>query len=351
MQSPESKQERWKNELENLPAEQICTRYTEVLELFKQFEIPVIYPDVTVRELIAAFPDHVFRDRGTTKQELYEKVKTCMADTGDTKDGTPEKIETITIVGGHDKNGQAEQKEVCLHRGEVVCVVGKTGSGKSRFLEDIEYIADGDTVTGRRIWMNGRPVGEKQREAWENHFCAYLSQTMNYVMVLTCAEFLQIHISCHTPEKEKERVEAQIDRILACANSIAGEPFTRESYITQLSGGQSRALMIADIAYISDAPVVLIDEPENAGIDCEEVIRLLAGKEKIVLISTHDPLIALSCEKRIVIRNGGIAKLQQRSACEKEWKVYLEEVNQKMKMIRGKIRNGENIMEQPQGIL
>lgn len=109
--------------------------------------------------------------------------------------------------------------------------------------------------------------------------------------------------------------------------------------------------MIADIAYISDAPVVLIDEPENAGIDCEEVIRLLAGKEKIVLISTHDPLIALSCEKRIVIRNGGIAKLQQRNACEKEWKVYLEEVNQKMKMIRGKIRNGENIMEQPQGIL
>ena len=64
-------------------------------------------------------------------------------------------------------------------------------SGKSRFLEDIEYIADGDTVTGRRIWMNGTPVGEKQREAWENHFCAYLSQTMNYVMELTCAEFLQ----------------------------------------------------------------------------------------------------------------------------------------------------------------
>ena len=105
MQSPESKQECWKNELENLPAEQICTRYTEVLELFKQFEIPVIYPDVTVKELIAAFPDHVFRDRGTTRQELYEKVKTCMADTGDTKDETPEKIETITIVGGHDKNG------------------------------------------------------------------------------------------------------------------------------------------------------------------------------------------------------------------------------------------------------
>ena len=75
MQSPESKQECWKNELENLPAEQICTRYTEVLELFKQFEIPVIYPDVTVKELIAAFPDHVFRDRGTTRQELYEKVR------------------------------------------------------------------------------------------------------------------------------------------------------------------------------------------------------------------------------------------------------------------------------------
>ncbi|MEI3193577.1 MAG: hypothetical protein V8S22_06375 [Lachnospiraceae bacterium] len=48
--------------------------------------------------------------------------------------------------------------------------------------------------------------------------------------------------------------------------------------ITALSGGQSRALMIADIAFLSAAPSVLIDEPENAGIDKDAIIRLLVEK-------------------------------------------------------------------------
>ena len=59
--------------------------------------------------------------------------------------------------------------------------------------------------------------------------------------------------------------------------------------MTQLSGGQSRALMIADTAYISESPIVLIDEIENAGVDRRQAIELLAKKEKIIFVSTHDP--------------------------------------------------------------
>ncbi|MFQ9393550.1 MAG: hypothetical protein ACLR2E_04385 [Lachnospiraceae bacterium] len=51
-------------------------------------------------------------------------------------------------------------------------------------------------------------------------------------------------------------------------------------------------MMIADIAFLSAGPAVLIDEPENAGIDKDAIIRILAEKGKIVLISTHDPILA-----------------------------------------------------------
>jgi hypothetical protein len=52
--------------------------------------------------------------------------------------------------------------------------------------------------------------------------------------------------------------------------------------------------MIADIALISDAPVVLIDEVENAGIDKHLAVESLAGHGKITIIATHDPVLMLS---------------------------------------------------------
>ena len=43
-----------------------------------------------------------------------------------------------------------------LRMGDVVSVVGRTGSGKTTLINDIELFADADTPTGRRILINGR---------------------------------------------------------------------------------------------------------------------------------------------------------------------------------------------------
>ena len=80
------------------------------------------------------------------------------------------------------------------------------------------------------------------------------------------------------------------------ANELAGEKFSIDTKVTQLSGGQSRALMIADTAYMSSSPVILIDEIENAGIDRRQAISILTRKDKIVFMSTHDPLL---CAERV----------------------------------------------------
>lgn len=61
-------------------------------------------------------------------------------------------------------------------------------------------------------------------------------------------------------------MEDAIERTLAFANQLTGEPVATETRMTELSGGQTRALLIADAAIICNTPIVLLDEVENAGI-------------------------------------------------------------------------------------
>ena len=110
-----------------------------------------------------------------------------------------------------------------------------------------------------------------------------------------------------------------------------------------MSGGQSRALMIADTALLSASPVVLIDEIENAGVDRKRSLELLIAKEKIVLISTHDPILALMGDRRIVVRNGAVASVIETTAEEKANLKALEHIDRSLMALRRRLRRGERI--------
>jgi ABC-type lipoprotein export system ATPase subunit len=245
-------------------------------------------------------------------------------------------VREVTVTAGRDKDGRPEARDVHLAAGDVVSVVGPTGSGKSRLLADIECLAQGDTPSGRRVLLDGRVPDEARRLSGEQQLVAQLSQNMNFVMDLTVAEFVRMHA--------ESRLVADVDRradtVFAKAIELAGEPFTPDTPITALSGGQSRALMIADVACLSAAPIVLIDEIENAGVDRRRALALLVKREKIVLMATHDPLLALSGDRRIVIRNGGIADVIETSEAERAGLDRLVELDLGLGRLRDQVRRG-----------
>lgn len=249
-----------------------------------------------------------------------------------------DKVRSLTILPGWDKSKTPENYErLHVETGEIIAIVGPTGSGKSRLLADIEWTANADTPTGRRILINEVEPDTKWRFSSGNKLVAQLSQNMNFVMDLTVEEF----VSLHAQSRMIENIDEAVLSIIEEANHLAGEPFLADTPITSLSGGQSRALMIADTAILSQSPIVLIDEIENAGIDRKKALSLLVKKEKIVLMATHDPILALMADKRIIIRNGGIADVIEITEEERALRSQLEKVDRFMMEKRRQLRAGE----------
>lgn len=257
-------------------------------------------------------------------------------------------VNSITLFPGTNKSGEPEQFEkLSINKSEVICIVGPTGSGKSRLLADIEWVAQNDTPTSRTVFVNDKPGEMEWRFNTSKKLVAQLSQNMNFVMDLTAYEFVELHAQSRLVED----VEGVVTRILEKANTLAGEKFSPDTPITSLSGGQSRALMIADTAYLSKSPIILIDEIENAGIDRKKALELLIGEEKIVLMATHDPILALMGDKRIVIKNGGIDKIIETSDEERKLLSDMEKIDDIVQNMRHRLRHGEILTSEDVSIL
>lgn|SRR5690554_3227362 len=283
------------------------------------------------REEMAIDPDLFY-------QQLVEYIQQMMTFLG--KD--EEIVEMVTILPGKNKSGEVEGfSRLDIKKGEIVSIVGPTGSGKSRLLGDIEWVAQADTPTSRTILINNDKPDVKWRFSTSDKLVAQLSQNMNFVMDLTVHEFIELHAESRLVENK----EAVVAKIINKANDLAGEKFSPHTPITSLSGGQSRALMIADTAILSKSPIILIDEIENAGIDRKRALNLLLSENKIVLMATHDPILALMADKRIIIKNGGIVKVIETTDEERKILTTLEELDNTILSYRTKLRNGEKLIE------
>lgn len=179
---------------------------------------------------------------------------------------------------------------VCEH--EIVGLVGANGCGKTTLGK---LIAGLYRSTGGEISLFGKAQKPKQlqkqvlfimQEAEFQFFTNSILHELQYGHKIT-AEF----------EKKTETLLKSMD-MWEC----------RDRHPFSLSGGQMQRLTLM-MAYLSDKPIVILDEP-TAGQDaeslkrCAELIREM-GKEKTVLIITHDlELIADACDRCIGLSGG-----------------------------------------------
>ena len=291
-------------------------------------------------EYFEAFDQDELEDKAIDPENLIRQINEFISQMIAFLGKEDDVVKSITILPGHDKSGNLENYDkLQINQGEVICIVGPTGSGKSRLLGDIEWVAQGDTPTGRSILINDRVPDNKWRFSSADKLVAQLSQNMNFVMDLSVYEFVEMHAESRMVENRIQVVKRIIDK----ANSLAGESFAPDTPITSLSGGQSRALMIADTAILSKSPIILIDEIENAGIDRKKALSLLLSEEKIVLMATHDPVLALMGDRRIIIKNGGIYKVIETTDEERSILSTLESMDRTLLAYRTKLRQGEII--------
>ena len=247
--------------------------------------------------------------------------------------------QNITIYSGVDKNGNQEPYDrITLRLGEVISIVGHTGSGKTLLISDIEQLSQKDSASKRLITIDDEIPNYEDRFNPEKKKIAMITQNTKCVSDLIVTEFLKIHA-----ESRNIKDNELIDKVIDLANKFTGESISKEAKVTELSGGQTRALLFADAILIGASPIILVDEIENAGINKTEILKYVKRENKLVIFATHDPSIVLQTEKRILMKNGAISKVIEHTEEEKEVLELVLKADRTIKKIQDRIRNGIDI--------
>ena len=255
-------------------------------------------------------------------------------------------LNEITIFPGRDKHGMLENfDQISLKPGEIISIVGPTGSGKTAFINDIELIAQRDTSTGRLVYINNEPPDDNLRFNPSKKPIIMITQNTKCFADLSVGEFLRIHAQARNIQKH-DTIETTID----LANKFTGEKINTDMKVTTLSGGQTRSLIIADAIVIGASPVILLDEVENAGIFKHEVVNLIRETGKIIIFVTHDPVIALLTSTRIIMENGAVKKILKQDHEELSAVGTLIELDKRLSIVREQLREGNFITDSLLGV-
>lgn len=190
-----------------------------------------------------------------------------------------------------------------INEGEILAVVGSSGSGKSLLAHAILGILPYNARTEGKIIYEGKELSQKDKEQLRGREIVLVPQSVNYLDPLLQVE-QQIAISLKNERKEKqgEIIDAVLER-------YGLEPAVKKYYPHQLSGGMARKVLLAT-ALTSSAKVIIADEP-TPGLDeksLQEVLkdfRSISDSGKAILMITHDIQAALKIADKIAIFYAG----------------------------------------------
>jgi putative ABC transport system ATP-binding protein len=188
--------------------------------------------------------------------------------------------------------------------GELVAIMGSSGSGKSTFMNLVGAL---DVPTSGSLAVDGRDLGTLEADTlalFRNRTVGFVFQQFNLLARTTALKqvMLPLLYADLQPKNAEELARARLEQV-GLGNRINHLP-------RQLSGGQQQRVAIAR-ALVNNPKILLADEPTGAldSKTSEEIMHLFTKLNDggiTVLIVTHEPEIAAWAKRRVVFRDGKV---------------------------------------------
>jgi len=226
--------------------------------------------------------------------------------------------EAVVVDNLHKKFGELEVlRGVSLraHEGDVLSIIGASGSGKSTFLRCINLLelpTSGEiSVAGEAIKFNSTktglvPTDARQVERLRTKL-GMVFQSFNlwaHMTVLQNVMEVPVHVLKLSKSEARERAEHFLNRV--------GLWEKRDQFPAFLSGGQQQRAAIARALAI-EPRVMLFDEPTSA-LDPElvgevlKVIKDLANEGRTMILVTHEMKFARDVSNQVIFLHDGLVE-------------------------------------------
>jgi peptide/nickel transport system ATP-binding protein len=187
-----------------------------------------------------------------------------------------------------------------VREGEIVAVIGASGSGKSLLAHAVLGILPDNAVVGGSLEYRGEALTEERLEKLRGGEIVLVPQGVTYLdPLMKVGKQLE---KGGRGKKTAERVSGALARFGLGENTRCMYPF-------QLSGGMARRVLIASAA-MEEPRLIVADEP-TPGLHMEVAKRVMGHFREIaaggagVLMITHDLELAISTADRIVVFYAG----------------------------------------------
>lgn len=190
-----------------------------------------------------------------------------------------------------------------VERGELLAIIGNSGSGKSTFLNMLGGL---DTPSAGKLFVDGKnlfTMTEKQLVEYKRDTVGFVWQNnaRNLLPYLSALENVMTPMQFGVEKNKKEQALKLLDMV--------GMSHKKASRLNQLSGGEQQRIAIA-IALANQPKLLLADEPTGS-VDRKtadyilDVFRHLNRDEgQTIVIVTHDVALSKQVQRVVAIRDG-----------------------------------------------
>ncbi|HET7138487.1 MAG TPA: amino acid ABC transporter ATP-binding protein [Gaiellaceae bacterium] len=222
----------------------------------------------------------------------------------------------MEAVDVHKRFGRLEVLQgvsLAVTKGETLCIIGASGSGKTTFIRCINHL---EKIDGGRITVNGHLIGYREEDgklredseksiARQRTQIGMVFQRFNLFPHKTAMENVTeapVHVLGVPTDQAREQALALLRRV--------GLADKCDTYPGKLSGGQQQRVAIARALAMRPA-LMLFDEPTSA-LDPEvtgevlSVMEELAREGMTMIVVTHEMGFAKVAADRVVMMDGGV---------------------------------------------